>query len=624
MTDYNADSIQIVSDIEHVRLRKGMYIGESYNPNHLFSEIFDNALDEDMSGFSNKPMEITIDRRCNSYIIRDYGRGLPQGDKVLEDGSKKNVIEILFTELKSGGKFDNNSYKISGGLHGMGDCIVNALSSSLQVISYRKDKIEKHNFKYGKEIDVSVRPNESKEPSGTMVKFIPDEEMFDSDRISVDFITNRCKIASSFGYKSELRIIHNDDVIEKINTESSIHDLIVEDDKFSEYLFFEGNAEDKSTGESIKYAIWYTNDTSCRNKSYTNLLPNSQGGTHVNIFYNAFEDAWSRLKISDILPKDLYLGLRFVVSAFIQDTDFSSQTKDKLTVNKKNLNKFIKPLSDSIYKNLISKDNEDIIKGLIKRFQEHRASQNKLLAKKEIKDLIYISESSTDGKVRRKSVVTKLKECTSRTREDTEMHIVEGDSAAYPLVQNRDILTQAILPIRGKILNVTKHDLKRAFNNAEIVSIINAAGTGIFDECDVTKSRYERYIIDTDADADGLAIQSTVTAVFVNFLPNIVKAGMLYVSIPALYGWYEKDEFKFSNNFEDIPREKVYKHEFQRYKGLGQLNPNEVSDMLLDKNKRTIVRVQYPDDLDRFNEILSSASAKYDILCELGLIEYID
>lgn len=621
---YNAEDIKILSDIDHVRKRKGMYIGESYNPNHLFSEIFDNALDEDMSGYATMPIDITINRIKNSYTVRDYGRGLPQGDKILEDGTSKSVINILFTELKSGGKFDSSSYKISGGLHGMGDCIVNALSSSLIVTSYR-DNAEIHKFEFGKEIDSEIYPNSDNLPFGTMVSFVPDKDMFDSDKISADFIVSRCKIASAFGYKSRITIVNKDNSIEKISTESSINDLISEDDdKLATFINHEGSVEDEDTGESIKYAIWYTNDTSCRNKAYTNLLPNPQGGTHVTIFCKAFEMAWYKIGVKDILPKDLYLGLRFVVSAFISETEFNSQTKDKLVTKRKYLEKFLEPLADDIYKFLSAEDNKDIVNGLIKRFQEHRASQNKLLAKKEIKDLIYVNESSKDGTVRRKSVVTKLKECTSKSRKDTEIIICEGDSAADPMVRCRDIVTQAILPIRGKILNVSKCDLKRALGNKEVTSIINAAGTGILEECDVSKSRYERYIIMTDADDDGLAIQSTVTSLFVNYLPGIVKAGMLYAAIPSLYGWYDKGEFKFSNNLEDIPNELLNKHAYERYKGLGQLNDNEVEAMLLDKENRNMVRIDYPEDVDRFNEILSSPSAKYDILCSLGLVKFIE
>lgn len=618
--NYNADSIDLLSDIDHVRMRRGMYIGEAYNPNHLFSEAFDNALDEDMSGYVNKPMEIVINKDTNSYIIRDFGRGLPQGDKELEDGTKQSVINILFTQLKSGGKFNNNNYKISGGLHGMGDCIINALSKYLEVTSFREDYIETHKFEYGKEVFSEIKENVDKLESGTLLHFIPDPEMFDTDKISVDFVTNRCRVASAFGYKSKLVVIDGKN-IDTINTESNIHDLITDDGSdISEYLFIDGEAKDKNTGESIKYALWYTSDTSCHNKSYTNLLPNSQGGTHVNIFYSAFEDAWSRFKVSDILPKDLYIGMRFVVSAFLSETAFSSQTKDKLTVNRKDLNRFVKPLSDDIYKKLCESD-KDVIKGLIRRFQEHRASQNKLLAKKEIRDLIVLNKD-TSGNVRRRSVVTKLKECTSRSREDTEVHICEGDSAAGPLITNRDKVTQAILPIRGKILNVSRYggDLVKSLNNDEVRSIVNAAGTGILDECDVSRSRYERYIIDTDADQDGLQISSLVVSLFVNLLGNIVKAGMLYVSVPPLYGWYEGKEFKFGNDINEIPSGT----HFERFKGLGQMNPNEIKDTLLDKNKRTLMRIEYPEDLNRFNEILTSPSAKYDILFNLGLIKYID
>ena len=202
------------------------------------------------------------------------------------------------------------------------------------------------------------------------------------------------------------------------------------------------------------------------------------------------------------------------------------------------------------------------------------------------------------------------------------MHICEGDSAAGSLVTSRDITKQAILPLRGKILNVSRfgEDLVKSLNNVEVRSIINAAGTGILEECDSSKSRYERYIIDTDADEDGKQIEALVIAIFVNMLPEIVKSGMLYVSIPPLYGWYEKNDFKISNDMKDIPKGT----HFERFKGLGQMNPNEIYDSLLNKEKRTLMRVEFPDDIDYFNEILTSASTKYNILYDLGIIKYID
>ena len=608
---YDASSIKVLSDIEHIKKRKGLYIGEATHPGHLFYEIFDNAADEFMANPSN-PIAISIDYDKNVYSIRDYGRGIPHGTMKLDDGTEKEVIEVIYTKLNSGGKFDNNAYKISSGLHGQGSTAVNALSKYLKATSYRDGKYVKVEFNKG--IFSDLNKGVSGEKNGTEVEFSPDSEFFENPKIPKDFIVNRCKISSAFGIKTNL-IIGN----EKVDTEADIYSLIKEDEDISIFTKFDSKVE-LDNGESFVFAIEYTNDTSCRNKSYTNLIPNSQGGTHVRIFEKAFEKAWSNFKIERILPKDLYLGLRFVVAAFISETEFSSQTKDRLTVNKSNLEHFIDPISDKIYNFL--KENDEVREVLIKRFQEHRDSLNKLMSKKEIKDWIVINED-TSGSVRRKSVVSKLIECSSRNREGTELFIVEGDSAAGSLVQARNVKTQAIIPIRGKILNTSKFggDLVRCVKNEEIRSISNAAGTGIGDECDSSRSRYSKYIISADADVDGLQICSLVTSMFINVLPDVVKAGLLFIANPPLYEWYDsKGNYCFTNNQNEIPSGVKY----SRNKGLGEMDPPELYQSIMNPETRILTQVKYPEDINRFNEILTSPSAKYDILYNLGLIKYID
>jgi len=612
MNNYNADSIKVLSDIDHIKKRKGLYIGEASHPGHLFYEIFDNAADEFMANPS-KPILIDIDTESNSYQIRDYGRGIPHGTMKLDDGSEKEVIEVLYTKLNSGGKFDSNAYKISSGLHGQGSTAVNALSSYLEATSYRSDKYVCVKFKEG--ILDKLNKGVIIADNGTSVKFSPNPEFFENPKIPRDFIINRCKISSAFGIKSELMIDG-----EEINTEADIYSLIKEDEEISIYTQFDSKVEDKETGESFVFAIEYTNDTSCKSKSYTNLIPNTQGGTHVRIFYDAFEQAWSRFNVPDILSKDLYLGLRFVVAAFISETEFSSQTKERLTVSKKTMEKFVTPIADKIYEFL--NENEDIRNGLIKRFQEHRASMNKLMSKKEIRDFIVVNDD-TSGTIRRKSVVSKLIECSSKNREGTELFIVEGDSAAGSLIQARDVKTQAIIPIRGKILNTSKFygDIVRCVKNEEIRSISNAAGTGIGDDCNASRSRYSKYIISADADVDGLQICSLVTSVFINVLPDVVKAGMLYIANPPLYEWYDsKGNYCFTNDQNTIPDGVKY----SRNKGLGEMDPPELYQSIMNPDTRTLTRVRYPEDVNRFNEILTSASAKYQILYDLGLIEYVD
>lgn len=610
--EYNAESIKVLSDIEHIKKRKGLYIGEATHPGHLFYEIFDNAADEFLTN-PTLPIDIKIDTESNEYLIRDYGRGIPHGTMKLEDGTEKEVIEVIYTKLNSGGKFDNSAYKISSGLHGQGSTAVNALSSRLIAVSYRDGNMVSASFNHG-ELVIPIMKDKTTQRNGTSVSFIPDSEFFENPKIPKEFILNRCRISSAFGIKTNLLIDGN-----KIDTDADIYSLIIEDEDISIYTKFDSKVEDEATGESFVFAIEYTNDTSCKSKAYTNLIPNTQGGTHVKIFYEAFEKAWSKFNIPDIiLSKDTYLGLRFVVAAFISETEFSSQTKERLTINKKTMEKFVDPISDKIYQFL--NENDDIRNGLIKRFQEHRASLQKLLDKKEISDYIIIN-NDTSGKVRRKSVVSKLIECSSKNREGTELFIVEGDSAAGSLIQARDVKTQAIIPIRGKILNTSKVDIVRAIKNAEVRDIVNAAGTGIGDDCDATRSRYSKYIITADADVDGLQIDSLNMALFINLLPGVVKAGMLYIANPPLYEWYDsKGNYCFTNDQNKVPDGVKY----SRNKGLGEMDPPELYQSVMNPETRILTRVNYPEDINRFNEILTSPSVKYQILYELGLIEYIE
>lgn len=612
-SNYNESSISVLSDVKHVMTRPGMYVGDLDNPRQLFSEAFDNAIDEVQSGYSDK-VTIKVDTVDHVYTIRDYGRGIPHGTKKLDDGRDVRIVELLCTKSFSGGKFNNDSYVLKSGLNGVGLVCINALSDTMTIESYRGEWFEGVRTEYG-EVKRSYKDkNLCGFPNGTIIEFTPNKDLFESIEIPLDYIINRCKVASAFGMETELFVDGR-----HVDTRGSIYDLIQEDSNdISLYDKFDSVVKDKDTGEYIKFSISYTSDTACKTKGYTNLIPNTSGGTHIWVMEQAIEDAWSRFKVPNVKNRDFYLGLRFVSAAFISETSFSSQTKEKLTVPKDYLRRFIKLIADEIYKWLC--ENEDTRKGLIKRFQEYRESQNKLLSKKELKNLIVVN-TDTSGTVRRKSVVSKLVECSSRNREDTELFIVEGDSAAGSLIQARNVKTQAIIPIRGKILNTSRliGDLVRCMKNEEICSIANAAGTGIVDDCDHKRSRYERYIICADADPDGLQISSLVISLFINILPDIVKSGMLYVAVPPLYGWKEGKEFRFTSNQDEIPKNVEYK----RYKGLGEMNPDELFYSAMNKDTRKLIQVQYPEDINLFNSILTEASVKYDILYDLGLIKYI-
>lgn len=766
--DYTADDIQVLSDVGHMRKRPSMYIGELTDAHHLFNEAYDNAIDEVQSGYSDR-VDVIVDTSNRMYTVRDYGRGIPHGVKKLEDGAIKPVAEVLCTKSFSGGKFDNSNFKISIGLNGLGLVAINSLSNYMKLASWRADdnRVEGVITSQGKVTEYISDDINDNSPYGTEVTFSPDSSIFtQNDTVPVDFIRDRCRIANAFGVKTHLTI---DGVIEEIN--SDIYDLMpTEDSNPNEFLRHTFRVDDPDTGEYVIVAFKYTSETNCMYRGYTNLLYNSSGGTHHKMIDKSFTDAWSKFNISDVKSSDYFLGLRVVVAVFISNTEYSSQTKEKLTVPKSRFDVLGPKVTEEIYEYL--KSNDDIRKGLIKKFQEYRASKNKMLATKEIRSLLYINNDKSDS-IRRKSVVRKLVECTSRSREGTELYICEGDSARGSVVAARNPVTQAALSIRGKILNVTKMgDIRQCMNNAEVHDIVNSIGAGLFDQCDPAKSRYERVIILADADADGcftgdteilmsdgssiridelakryspanpinglvstdkysnkvtahgiypritrwvdhfinlqlndgsvikctldhkfrlsdgsykkaidltendelLTVRSDeshpvkslvvknsyidivsrrvpvydltvpgysnfvvktqgntgvavhncqismlLLALFINVLPELVKAGMVYIAQPPLYGWKTKSGFEFTNTRSEVPDGT----QFTRYKGLGEMDPDEMAYSLLDDNTRMpLLQLQYPDDINQFNQVLTSSEYKYDILYELGLIKY--
>lgn len=614
--NYSADNIKVLDDVSHIRLRRGMYIGEAGDPRQLLSEIFDNAIDEVQAGYSSELL-VTIDTKENKYIVRDWGRGIPHGMKTLENGEQKEVLEVLMTKANSGGKFDNSSYNYSSGLNGLGLTITNALSTSMSIVSYRKKKFVKVVATNAKNIELTK--GNTKEPDGTEVMFIPDKTMFKHASIPTDFILNRCKIASALGFRARLII----DGVEQ-NTDSTIFDLITEEDE--SIVTYTDIPEIKVTndaGEMMKVALRYTSDTKDRYFGFTNLLSNYLGGTHIQALTKTLTNIWTdliskykNLKPSvELKPSDYLVGLRGICAVFISKPEFSSQTKEKLVVNKAYfdslMGEYAKQLTEYLTDNIL------IAQQLLKRFEEYRIAQNALLSRKEISSLIKINEESSDN-IRRRSVVSKLRECTSKKRDGTELFIVEGDSAMGPYLYVRDTVTQAVLPIRGKILNTTYKNIKEVIQNKEICDIANSIGCGIGAQCDASKSRYEKIIISADADPDGLQINCLVLAVFVNLFPDMIKQGRVYISLPPLYCWGDSPKnFGCCNRVEDIP--KTAKN-VERMKGLGQMNPNQLEFYLVNKSTRHILQIEYPSDIDEFNKILGTSEGKNSLLNDLGIV----
>lgn len=616
MSNYNAENIKILGDIDHIRLRKGVYIGEASDPRQLLSEIFDNAIDEVQSGHSPK-LQVTINTKLNKYMVRDWGRGIPHGEKVLENGQKKEVLEVLITKANSGGKFDNSSYNYSSGLNGLGLTITNALSNYMSMTSFRSGKFVRVEANHSS--NITLTKGDCNELDGTIVEFIPDETMFKSAIIPIDFISNRCKIASALGFQADLVV---DD--KKINTDSDIFGLITEeDDKIVSYVDIPEISATNKNKELIKVALRYSSDTKDRYFGYTNLLSNYLGGTHVQVLSKTLCNCWETFinKHKTLTPSvnlktsDYLVGLRAVCAVFISTPEFSSQTKEKLVVNKNYFDDLMASFSKMFLKYLES--NILIAQQLIKRFEEYRIAQNTLLSRKEISSLIKINEDTSDN-IRRRSVVSKLVECTSKKRDGTELFIVEGDSAMGPYLYVRDKATQAILPIRGKILNTTYKDLKEIIKNKEVCDIANSIGCGIGANCDANKSRYDKIIISADADPDGLQINCLVLALFVNMFPDMIKQGRIYISIPPLYSWGDNPKnYGWTNRVENIPKGVKNTH---RFKGLGEMNPDQLDFFLVKHETRNVLQIEYPSDVEEFNRILGTSAGKGDLLREVGIV----
>ena len=613
---YTSDNIKVLNDIEHIQLRSGMYIGEANDPRSLFSEMFDNAMDEVSAGYSTE-LVVDVDTKENRYTVHDFGRGIPHGKKKLENGEEKEVIEVLMTVANSGGKFDNNSYNYSAGLNGVGMTVTNALSETFTVRSRRSGKFVEVTT-HGS-ADTTLNKGKTEELHGTTVSFIPNKKYFHSIKIPKEFILSRCRIASALGFRARC-IIDN----EEQDTNCTIFDLIKEEDnKIATYVDIPTIEVKNSGGESMKVALRYTSDTKDRYFGYTNLLANYLGGTHIQCLSKTVTSAWETLinKYKNLKPvvelkqSDYLVGLRGICAVFISHPEFSSQTKEKLVVNKAYFDSLMEAFSKSLVKYLT--DNIEVAQQLIKRFEEYRISQNALLNQKELSSLIKVNEDSGDN-IRRRSVVSKLVECTSRKRDDTELFIVEGDSAMGPYLYVRDKATQAVLPIRGKILNTTYKDLKEVIQNKEICDIANSIGCGIGAQCDASKSRYERVIISADADPDGLQINCLVLAVFINLFPDMVKQGRVFVSLPPLYCWGKSaKDYGWCNKVEDIP---VTAKDVHRFKGLGEMNDDQLYYFLVDKKTRNVLQIEYPSDIDEFNKILGTSEGKGSLLKDLGII----
>ena len=633
MNTYSSDSIKILSDLDHIRLRSGMYIGDNSNTTQLFNEAIDNGIDEVVAGYSDSlVVDCQVDDKQATYTIKDTGRGIPTGYKEV-NGQEVAILEALTTKTNSGGKFDNKAYLNSIGLNGVGLCCITALADSIFIHSTNNGVTGEIKIEDGN-IVCPVEYKKTNEKSGTITSFTVKKgtKYFDDFVVPYDYIINKLNVYQAFGIKGIKLFVNGEDVTESQITATSPFDLHKHPMDNGKNALVGDILVTNAKTERFRFAFNYIDgsSTSYKFNGYTNLLYNKDGGGHIMAAQDALVEAFRlfcekrSISVPSNMSSDYFIGINAVVSCNIIEKAFASQTKDKLVTGTGTTRNYFKELVEKLavaINEQVFDKNVGITKALIQRIADYRKEREN---RKELKGLSqYITINQSEGStVRRCSVYEKLTECSSKNRDECECILCEGDSAAGGIKRVRDRATTAVLPLRGKILNVAKATTAQALKNKEIAGIISTMGTNILDKCDVTKLRYNEVLYSGDSDVDGAHIVNLVVSLFVNYLPDIVKAGKFKLIVSPLYGYRDKNnELKGVYKFSELPKSIQESGKYVRWKGLGELNDNEVKKFLLDKNNRKTVTVEYPSDLDEFNRIITTAEGKRDLLTELGILK---
>ncbi len=600
--EYGADQIQILEGLEAVRKRPGMYIGStsSRGLHHLVYEIVDNAVDEALAGYC-KNIEVTVNKG-NSITVIDDGRGIPIG---INHKSGLPAVEVVFTILHAGGKFGGGGYKVSGGLHGVGASVVNALSSWLEVTIYKDGKVYRQRFERGKTVyKLKVIGTCEKDKSGTMVEFLPDDTIFEERNFDYDTLQTSIRETAFLtkGLSITLRDLRPEEPVSKnFCYEGGIKEFVqyLNHNKiplYDEIMYFEGMVNDVMVEVAMQHNDSYTENT----YGFVNNIHTPEGGTHIVGFRNAltktFNDYARKTKLlkdneQNLSGEDIREGLTAIISVKLKDPQFEGQTKQKLGNSE----------ARGAVDNLLSRN--------LKLFLEQNPSVAKIIVEKSL-----LSQRARDAArkardlTRRKSALDgmslpgKLSDCTDRNPENCEIYLVEGDSAGGSAKSARSRATQAILPLRGKILNVEKARLDRIYANEEIKSMITAFGTGIMDDFDITKLRYHKIIIMTDADVDGAHIDTLMLTFMYRFMPELIKQGYVYLAQPPLFKiernkkvWYAYDEDELEDILKEIGRDNNNK--IQRYKGLGEMDADQLWETTMDPEHRVLKRVTFDEEI---------------------------
>ena len=602
--EYDSSAIQVLEGLEAVRKRPGMYIGttSSRGLHHLVWEIVDNAIDEALAGYC-KHIEVTV-CKDNSIIVKDDGRGIPVD---IHPKTGKSTVETVYTVLHAGGKFGGGGYKVSGGLHGVGASVVNALSDWLEVKVYRDGNVYFQRYSHGghPEGELKVVDKCDKERTGTTVHFLPDDDIFTETTVyDYDILKTRLKELAFLN--KGLRITLYDDreadkkdsfcyegglveYVQMLNkNKNPIHDTIVD---------VEGEDKDIKVEVALQYNETYNSSI----YSFVNNITTPEGGTHedgvrraLTRILNRYAQSNGILKEKDdpLTGDDVREGITMIISIKHPNPQFEGQTKTKLG------NSEVRGVADKIFSESFERflmENPDQAKVIVDKSMT--ASRARVAAKK-AREL-----TRRKGDLDVTNFYGKLSDCKSKDATVSEIFLVEGDSAGGSAIKGRDSMTQAILPLRGKILNVEKARLDRALGNEEIRTIITAFGTGIGDEFDLSKLRYHKIIIMTDADVDGSHIRVLLLTLFYRFFKPIVEAGHVYAAQPPLFCIKHGKNIKYVLNEEErdeyvkVLNEKGTKYEITRMKGLGEMDAEELNETTMDINSRVLRQITVEDTI---------------------------
>ena len=592
--EYGADQIQILEGLEAVRKRPGMYIGSTSirGLHHLVYEIVDNSVDEALAGYCTE-INVSIEKD-NSITVIDNGRGIPVG---INHKANKPAVEVVFTVLHAGGKFGGGGYKVSGGLHGVGASVVNALSEWLEVRIHKDGKLYQQRYERGK-VMYPLKEIGTTDHNGTEVRFLPDKEIFEETEF--DYNTLRQRLREMAFLTKGIKIVLRDNRLEepKIRTfhyEGGIKEYVEylnksKENLYNDIIYCEGQRGDVYVEVALQHNDSYQEST----YSFVNNITTTEGGTHLTGFRNAitktFNDyarSMKLLKDSDpnLSGEDLREGLTAIISIKISEPQFEGQTKQKL--------------GNSEARGAV----ESVVSEQLTYFLEQNPSIAKIICDKAVlaqraRDAARKARDLTRRKTALDSTTLpgKLADCSDKDPKNCEIYIVEGDSAGGSAKTARNRATQAILPLRGKILNVEKARLDRILGNAEIKAMITAFGTGIDEDFDISKLRYDKIVIMTDADVDGAHIATLMLTFLYRFMPELIRQGHVYLAKPPLYKIeknkmvrYAYDDKELDEILTEIGRDSNNK--IQRYKGLGEMDAEQLWDTTMDPEKRILLRV---------------------------------